>query len=63
VDGFDNSCFVVEDKPGLFDRLGTDISELNNGITLVKPRKNDGQKNFVPRRRKTIKICSQGNSP
>ncbi len=28
----------VEDKPGLFEELGTDISELNNGIIQVKPR-------------------------
>jgi len=39
--------------------LGTDISELNNGITLVKPR----EKEFYPKKKKKIKKNSKGNSP
>ena len=38
VDTFEDSCFVVEDKPGLFEELGSDLRKINNGITLVKPR-------------------------
>jgi len=52
VDSFENSCFVVEDKPGLFEELGTDISALNNGITLVKPREKGWAKEFYPKKKK-----------
>jgi len=29
---------LLEEKPGLFEELGTDTRKLNNGITLMKPR-------------------------
>jgi len=38
VDAFETSCFVVEDKPGLFEEMGTDNTKRNNGVTLVKSR-------------------------
>jgi len=46
VDAFENSCFVVEDKPGLFEEMGTDITKMNNGVTLVKPRETAWPKEF-----------------
>jgi len=46
VDTFEDSCFVVEDKPGLFEELGTDLRKINNGITLVKPREKGWPKQF-----------------
>ena len=38
VDSFEELCFVVEDKPGLFEELGTDKNKMNDDVTLVKPR-------------------------
>ena len=46
VDTFEDSCFVVEDKPGLFEELGSDLRKINNGITLVKPREKGWPKQF-----------------
>jgi len=51
VDSFEDLCFVVQDKPGLFEELGTDISELNNGITLVKPRDKGWAIEFYPKKK------------
>jgi len=62
VDSFEDLCFVVEDKPGLFEELGTDISELNNGITLVKPRDKGWAKEFYPKKKRNQKN-SLGISP
>ena len=47
VDSFEDSCFVVEDKPGLFEELGNDLRKINNGITLVKPREKGWPKEFL----------------
>jgi len=33
-----NPCFVVEDKPGVFEEMGRNIQKMNHGVTLVKPR-------------------------
>jgi len=38
VDSFEEPCFVVEDKPGLMESYGKDPDDINNGVTLVKPR-------------------------
>ena len=38
VDSFEEPCFVVEDRPGLFEEYGTDPIHVSNGVTLVKPR-------------------------
>jgi len=46
VDAFETSCFVVEDKPGLFEEMGTDVTKMNNGVTLVKPRETAWPKQF-----------------
>jgi len=54
VDSFEDSCFVVEDKPGLLEESGTNIHELNKGITLVKPRKKLGQR-IYPKKKKQLK--------
>jgi len=39
VDAFEDSCFVVEDEPGLFEEMGSNNKRMNNGVTLVKLRK------------------------
>jgi len=38
VDTIECPCFVVEDKPGLFEEMGRNVRKMNNGVTLVKPR-------------------------
>jgi hypothetical protein len=38
VDAFEEPCFVVEDKPGLSEEMGSETKMMNNGVTLVKPR-------------------------
>jgi len=38
VDSFEEPCFIVEDKPGLMESYGKDPDDINNGVTLVKPR-------------------------
>jgi len=45
VDAFEDLCFVVEDKPGFSEEMGTDNTKMNNGVTLVKPREKDWPKN------------------
>jgi len=41
VDAFKDSCFVVEDKPGLFEEMGTSNRRMNK-VTLVKSREKFG---------------------
>jgi len=38
VDSFEETCFVVEDKPGLMEEYDNDPRNMNNGVTLVEPR-------------------------
>jgi len=47
VDTFETPCFVVEDKHGLNEEMGNDVREINNGITLVKPREEGWPKEFL----------------
>jgi len=47
VDTFETLCFVVEDKHGLYEEMGTDVKKMNNGITLVKPRDEGWPKEFL----------------
>ena len=47
VDTFEEPCFVVEDKPGLFEILGTELQKIYNGITVVKPREKGWPKQFL----------------
>ena len=43
VDAFEDSCFVVEDKPGLFEELGSDLRKINNGNYCGETQKKAGQ--------------------
>jgi len=47
IDAFEAPCFVVEDKPRIYEEHGFDISEIENGITLVKPREEGLPKLFL----------------
>ena len=47
VESFEEPCFVVEDRPGLFEEYGTDQIHINNGVTLVKPREKAWPKEFL----------------
>jgi len=38
LDTFEEPCFVVEDKHGLHEEMGSDTRKMMNGVTLVKPR-------------------------
>jgi len=38
VDTIECPCFVVEDKPSVFEEMGRNVRKMNNGVTLVKPR-------------------------
>jgi len=46
VDCFEEDYFVVEDKHGLMEEYGLNPMEMNNGVTLVKPRENAWLKSF-----------------
>jgi len=46
-DTFETPCFVVEDKHCLDEEMGNDVRKINNGITLVKPRKEGWPKEFL----------------
>jgi len=47
VDSFGEPCFIVEDKPGLFESYGKDLEDIMNGVTLVKPREKACPKAFL----------------
>jgi len=38
VDCFEAPCFVVEDRHGLHEEIGSNARHLWNGVTLVKPK-------------------------
>jgi len=38
IDTFEEPCFVVEDKHGLHEEMGSDTRKMMNEVTLVKPR-------------------------
>jgi len=39
VDTIECPCFVVEDKPGVFEEImGRNARKMTNGVTLIKPR-------------------------
>jgi len=47
VESFEEPCFVVEDKPGLFEDYGSIPMHIINGVTLVKPREKAWSKEFL----------------
>jgi len=47
VESFEEPCFVVEDRPGLFEEYGTDQIHIKNGVTLLKPREKAWPKEFL----------------
>jgi len=46
VNLFEEPCFVVKDKPGHMEEYGNDPRNMNNGVTLVKPREKAWSKAF-----------------
>jgi len=46
VDALEEPCFVVEDKPGIIEQLGTNVRQMSNGVTLVKTREKAWPKAF-----------------
>jgi len=47
VDSFEEPCFVVEDRHGLFEEYDTDPIHISKGVTLVKPREKAWPEEFL----------------